>query len=200
MPETRNDFDETALPNTDRTGRAVSPRPPQMDMESCGAFGERALPVRKKLSHEIPNWVKDGAIYFVTINCARRTLNQLAHPAIANAVEQSLLHRQNLNQWWIHLFLLMPDHAHGLISFGREFSMRRTITDWKRYLSCRHGIEWQREFFDHRLRDDASLTEKWHYIRNNPVRQNLVEVPEQWPYQWHNGRARSPNAPQSSTF
>ncbi|MDR1498141.1 MAG: transposase [Puniceicoccales bacterium] len=184
---------EHALPNENQPGRVVSPKPPLFGLSKLlsetsqpptsgsptnGAPGERALPVRRKLPHEIPHWVKDGAIYFITINCAQRGPNQLTNPAIADAIEQSLLHRQSMYQWWIHLFLLMPDHVHGLVSFGREFSMRHVISDWKRYLSRHHAIEWQRDFFDHRIRDDASLTEKWHYIRNNPVRQNLVSAPE----------------------
>ena len=107
----------------------------------------------------------------------------------------------------------MPDHIHALISFGRETSMRRVISDWKRHLARSHAIEWQRDFFDHRLRNAAALTDKWQYIRHNPVRKNLVTDSSQWPYQWHygatreekietlpttEGRARSPNAPQPS--
>jgi len=85
----------------------------------------------------------------------------------------------------------MPDHLHGLISFGRDVAMRRVVADWKRFLARERGIEWQRDFFDHRIRDDESLTEKWHYIRHNPVRKQLVSEPDEWPYQWHNGQSRT---------
>ena len=36
--------------------------------------------------------------------------------------------------------------------------------------------------FHHRLRDGESYGEKWQYVRENPVRQGLVERPEDWPY------------------
>jgi len=33
------------------------------------------------------------------------------------------------------------------------------------------------------LRSDESVSEKWQYIRQNPVRAALVNDPEDWPYQ-----------------
>ena len=41
---------------------------------------------------------------------------------------------------------------------------------------------WQPEFFDHLLRNQGSLAEKWDYIRENPVRAGLVKRCEDWPY------------------
>ena len=51
----------------------------------------------------------------------------------------------------------MPDHLHGVIAFPREPGMKTTIEQWKRYLSRNHKIDWQRDFFDHRLRDHHEL-------------------------------------------
>jgi hypothetical protein len=44
------------------------------------------------------------------------------------------------------------------------------------------GIEWQRDFFEHRLRSDESWREKANYILANPVRKGLVAEISQWPY------------------
>ena len=44
------------------------------------------------------------------------------------------------------------------------------------------GIEWQRNFFDHRLRHDESETEKYDYILQNPVRTGLICEGDQWAY------------------
>jgi len=41
---------------------------------------------------------------------------------------------------------------------------------------------WQREFFDHLLRDEESYEQKWLYVRDNPVRAKLVSVSNGWPY------------------
>jgi putative transposase len=87
------------------------------------------------------------------------------------------------NQWGLPLLLLMPDHLHMLATFGPDISMKRTIRNWKRYLSNHTDIQWQRDFFDHRLRDDESYTGKAAYILHNPVRAGLVACFEEWPYQ-----------------
>lgn len=140
--------------------------------------------MRRRLPHDIPSWVDDGAVFFITINCVPRGMNQLARPGVAAAIESSLRYYQTARKWWIHHFLLMPDHLHGLISFSQEAPMRRTISDWKRFVARTAGIDWQRDFFDHRIRNDESQSEKWHYIRANPVRKGLVADPDAWPYQW----------------
>ena len=85
-------------------------------------------------------------------------------------------------KWWLRLFLLMPDHIHGLIAFPREQSMKKLMGSWKGYIAKRDGICWQRDFFDHRLRTEESVNEKAFYIRNNPVRAGLVQQNEDWPY------------------
>ena len=37
--------------------------------------------------------------------------------------------------------------------------------------------------FHHRLRRDESYSEKWDYVRMNPVRAGLIADPDRWPYQ-----------------
>jgi hypothetical protein len=43
------------------------------------------------------------------------------------------------------------------------------------------GIQWQDDFFEHRLRWAESRREKADYILANPVRAELVSSPEDWP-------------------
>ena len=56
--------------------------------------------------------------------------------------------------------------------------MRQVVFKWKEYTAKELGLRWQRDFFDHRLRDDENRTEKAHYIRMNPVRAHLCRTPE----------------------
>jgi len=51
---------------------------------------------------------------------------------------------------------------------------------------------WQRDCWDTQLRRGENYHEKWEYVRLNPVRANLCEFPDDWPYQgemnvlqWH---------------
>ena len=76
----------------------------------------------------------------------------------------------------------MPDHVHAIIATPRDPGLAPTITRWKHYIAANHSIEWQRNFFDHRLRTTAELEEKSNYIEMNPVRRGLCEKPENWPW------------------
>ncbi len=39
---------------------------------------------------------------------------------------------------------------------------------------------WQAEFFDHLIRSDESYDQKWDYVRENPVRAELVKSADDW--------------------
>ena len=111
-------------------------------------------------------------------------MDQLCQSAVAEFLKDSLLFYQNQGELWVHVLLLMPDHLHAILSFSPTVGMRKSIAKWKRYAAREKGIQWQRDFFDHRLRKDESVVEKTHYIRMNPVRAGLVDAPEDWPYVW----------------
>jgi putative transposase len=77
----------------------------------------------------------------------------------------------------------MPDHVHALISFPPSGKpLRRVVSQWKEWTAKQCGIGWQRDFFEHRLRQEESRREKAEYILQNPVRKQLVSRPEEWPF------------------
>jgi hypothetical protein len=58
------------------------------------------LPHRKYLPHEIPLWVDPSKeVYFITINCHLRGLNQLALPDAAERIFETVQHRQDNFLW-----------------------------------------------------------------------------------------------------
>jgi REP element-mobilizing transposase RayT len=141
------------------------------------------MPNRRRLFHEVPGWVDDLLqTWFVTICCQHRGTNQLATPDIGQQLLESVAYRHTHQLWYAHLFLLMPDHCHALLSFGRENDGLRTISDWKRRVAREFGVLWQPDFFEHRLRGEDSFDEKAEYIRQNPVRAGLISEGEAWPY------------------
>jgi len=144
------------------------------------------LPERKKLPHEIPSWVEDGAEYFVTIGCEPRGVNHLCCEEVFVLIKESLQFRQNRGDLWVHLLLLMPDHLHAIMSFSPMIGMKRCISQWKRYVSTNSSVVWQRDFFDHRLRPGESYVEKAYYIRMNPVRAGLADDSGKWKFVWEN--------------
>ena len=142
------------------------------------------IPKRKTLPHEIPAWVDpQKEVYFITINCKERFRNQLALPEVSTRLFETVRHRQQKFLWWPYLFLLMPDHLHAMLSFPPSAKrIQSIISKWKERTAKETGINWQRDFFEHRLRGDESRREKADYILQNPVRKRLVTSPEQWPF------------------
>ncbi len=76
----------------------------------------------------------------------------------------------------------MPDHLHMLIGVPGDGELSKLVRDFKRITARTAKINWQRNFFDHRLRHDESETEKFEYIRENPVRAGLIGPNDDWPY------------------
>jgi REP element-mobilizing transposase RayT/mono/diheme cytochrome c family protein len=142
-------------------------------------------PQRKKLPHDRPLWLRpEDEIFFIRLCCTPRGKNQLCHSKIARGIFDCVEFRNRNKVWYAHLVCLMPDHLHALISFPYERPMKQIMADWKRFLATQLKIEWQRDFFDHRLRKEESYREKADYIRANPVRAGLVTQLEEWPYFW----------------
>ena len=60
-------------------------------------------------------------------------------------------------------------------------SLKNTLSKTLRSKSIR-SPHFQKAFFDHVLRSAESYSEKWHYVRENPVRADLVKHWEDWPF------------------
>jgi len=140
----------------------------------------------RRLHHEVPPWVEDGALFHVRIALDRgRNQSPLIDPRLAKAILDSAnLYQQN-ERWHITLLLLMPDHLHALLSFPRDESMSSVLGDWKRFHARNNGVVWQEGYFDHRLRDDErgeQLSMKVDYIQQNPVAAGLCATAKDWPW------------------
>jgi putative transposase len=145
---------------------------------------EMNRPVRARLGRAVPQWVKDGSLFFITINCAERHVNSLCRADVGTAVLEAARFNNAKLVWNCRLMLLMPDHLHAIISFPREIGLKIIVTNWKKFLAREQGIQWQRDFFDHRLRNHHEVAAKASYILMNPVRKGLCERAEHWPWVW----------------
>lgn len=130
----------------------------------------------------------EPAVFFVTC-CTRRREPWLANRAVHDAFER--FGRRAAEQFRVAVgrYVMMPDHLHFFVSGGPEFTLGRWVGQLKQALAracpaVRSGIApWQDGFFDHLLRSEESLSQKWDYVRQNPVRAGLATRPEDWPYQ-----------------
>ena len=147
--------------------------------------------LRKRLDHTTHFAGRFGAIYFITICCERRGANQLCDEKTREVLFDTAQIYHERRRWNLNLLLLMPDHLHALIGIDGRDSLSQLIRDYKRITAKMAGVRWQRNFFDHRLRHDEGLAEKFAYICQNPVRAGLVHEEKDWPYVLVPGRANA---------
>ena len=89
----------------------------------------------------------------------------------------------------LHDFVVMPDHAHLLITVSGGSTIETAMQLIKGGFSCRltrefgHlGEVWQRGFSELRVEDSESYAHHKDYIAQNPVRAGLVDSPGRYPY------------------
>ncbi len=120
----------------------------------------------------------NGQTYFVTSNTAARR-PFFRHERWARLFIETL-YGYRPERYFIHAFVLMPDHFHLLITptaslelaiqclkGGYSFRAKREFKWEGRHLGC--GIS------DHRIRDEEDFEIHRAYIANNPVKAGLVE-------------------------
>jgi putative transposase len=107
---------------------------------------------------------------------------------IAGAVIEILLNLHEKYHFNLYSYCLMPDHFHALIGIGESnLTLGRICGAFKsisirKYWEFGNGKLWQRQCFDHIIRNETDFLETIDYIRQNPVKANLVRRWDEWPY------------------
>ena len=114
---------------------------------------------QKTASHS-PAMGSRGQLVLYPINCVPPGKNQLCRAHAGDAVLAAMKFNHERFVWHCRVCLLMPDHLHAIIAFPREPGMQTTVRNWKKFVAGKHGVDWQRDFFDHRLRDHHELEER----------------------------------------
>ncbi|HVR37930.1 MAG TPA: transposase [Thermoanaerobaculia bacterium] len=147
---------------------------------------------RRSYRRHLPHFQSDSRTYFVTfIAKDRRVLPDVARDA---AMRHIVFDHQR--RMWLHAAVVMPDHAHILITplydrSGWSYALS-TILQGIKGSSARSinaalqtkGAVWQHESFDHELRREENLRKTAEYIAHNPVRKGLCTSPDQYRWLW----------------
>jgi len=79
----------------------------------------------------------------------------------------------------------MPDRLHMIVHFPEsEDAITKIVGDWKSWTAKQYGVQWQKGFFEYRIRNTREWEEKDAYCRLNPVRAKLCDIPNLWQYTW----------------
>jgi REP element-mobilizing transposase RayT len=111
---------------------------------------------------------------------------------IAAMVRDTLLHfdgtRYTLRAWCV-----MPNHVHAVLRTHPGCDLSRIILSWKGFSGKRAreilgdvggGAFWQKEAYDHLVRDSADLAHQISYVLRNPAAAGLGD----WPWVGRGGR------------
>lgn len=116
----------------------------------------------------------------------------LAQASIAQIVVGSLMHFAG-SRYELPAFVIMPNHVHLLIRpltkaedrqpWGLDeimHSIKGFSASGANRVLRRSGAFWQREYYDHLVRDERELAFYRDYVVNNPVAAGLVQEPSEW--------------------
>lgn len=129
-----------------------------------------------------------GPLYFVTF-CTHERQQFLAKDKIHTAFVLFAKRAARNFNIAVGRYVIMPDHVHLFVRGDHTFRLGTWIGTLKQALakaatlSRTKGQIWEEGFFDHVLRSDESYSQKWNYVRQNPVRASLVRLAADWPYQ-----------------
>ena len=110
----------------------------------------------------------------------------LSKPEIADLVASALKHF-NGQRYELRAWAIMPNHVHAIVWPMPDYTLSNILHSWKSFTSKaanqilrRTGEFWQKESFDHWIRDDAERARMVAYVENNPVKARLSTAPENW--------------------
>ncbi len=127
----------------------------------------------------------NGQTYMVTsATWERRSLFQ--NESWARLLIGTIYHYRG-SAYLLHAFVIMPDHIHVLLT--PRTSLEKSVQFIKGGFSYRVKKElgsnmevWQKGFSDHRIRDAEDYSRHVDYILKNPVRKDLCQRGEDFPY------------------
>lgn len=140
----------------------------------------------------LPHWELNGATYFVTFNTWKKL--ELSFQARQIALDACLFF--NCKRCRVFIVVVMPDHVHLIVqpqlktestfwSLGEIMKSVKGYSSKQIAIAMNHiGVVWQDERYDRIIRNPQEFENFWNYIRLNPVRANLCETPDQYPFLW----------------
>lgn len=113
----------------------------------------------------------------------------LQHPPLASLIADNLQFF-NRTRYTLYAWVVMPNHIHVLLHPHPPFSLGKIIQSWKQFTSRRAkqllpsipSPFWQRESYDHLLRNSDDKTRIISYIHRNPVKARLCATETDWPW------------------
>ena len=115
---------------------------------------------------------------------------RLKNPTIAEEVANTLRHFDD-QRYRLFAWCVMPNHVHVVVRLLPGQELAKVIHSWKSFTAKRanailglHGTFWQREYYDHLIRNESEFERAVQYVVDNPIKANLKD----WKWVWMCGR------------
>ena len=103
----------------------------------------------------------------------------LQRPPLADVVADALRHFDE-KRYRLFAWCVMPNHVHVVFKIFPGSTLNAILHSWKSYtarIACQspgiHSPFWQREYYDHLIRDQVELERAIRYVALNPEKANL---------------------------
>ena len=161
-----------------------------MHTKKKGGTGFQPVTSFKIARRNLPHWQEPDRAYFLTWRCLK---GQVLADEERTITLDSLRYWDG-QKWTLYVAVVMPDHVHALCQplvkdEGGTYDLGEILHSVKSFSAHRinqqrgtKGSIWQDERFDRIVRDEKEFSEKWQYVRNNPVKNGLSEKPEDYPW------------------
>ena len=113
----------------------------------------------------------------------------LRDDAVANVVADSLRQFEG-TRYKLFSWCVMPNHVHVVFQIIGGNALASILHSWKSFsakqanhILHRSGEFWQREYYDHLIRDISELDRAVQYVVDNPKKARLKDWPWVWPKQ-----------------
>ncbi len=120
----------------------------------------------------------------------------LRNSTIAQEVANTLRHFDEI-RYRLFAWCVMPNHVHVVARLFPGRNLAAVLHSWKSFSAKHanrilgtHGVFWQREYYDHLIRNEEEFERAIRYVSDNPVKAQL----KNWKWVWVGGRDAHPTA------
>jgi putative transposase len=123
-------------------------------------------------------------LHYLTFSCFHRR-PKFPNPSSRTTFEHSLEQVRQQYELLVYGYVVMPEHAHLLVSEPERDTLARALQSLKQSVARRLALRaadpfWQARYYDFNVWSERKFVEKLRYIHRNPVERGLVARPEDW--------------------
>ena len=142
----------------------------------------------KEKKHRLPRECYRGEISAAFTLCLKERLEGFIESQIINQLTVILSSSVMKFNCIVPVYCFMPDHQHFILTgLSDDADLWEGVVEYKQKTGFwltqnKPEVVWQKDFYDHIIRTNESLSVQVRYILDNPVRKGLCSSWQEYPY------------------